>query len=165
MTTEPNLPAELQENLVAYLDGELGDVATQEIERTLAENSTLREEVEVLTRSFEMLDELPRPQLSSEFTERTIATIQLSQPSSSDAGEEEPTSSWPGRRSLIAGWLLGLAASVALGLWIGGQVGSDDSDRLIEDLPLLKNLDTYREVEDIEYLRKLNEQGLFNDRE
>ena len=78
MPTESPRNPEMRGNLVAYLDGELDEAATQKIEQTLAENSDVRGEVESLARTFEMLDELPRQEVSEEFTARTLSTIQVS---------------------------------------------------------------------------------------
>jgi anti-sigma factor RsiW len=45
---------ELRENLVAYLDGELDEVATLEVERTLSESAEIRLEVEELSRTWDL---------------------------------------------------------------------------------------------------------------
>ena len=152
---------EMRENLVAYLDGELDEAATQKIEQTLAENSDVRGEVESLARTFEMLDELPRPEVSEEFTARTLSTIQVSRESQTD--KDEPQRRRVDRKTLIAGWVVGLALSVLLGVLIGGRFSRDDSTRLVEEFPVVKDLDIYTEIGSIEYLQKLETDGVLND--
>jgi anti-sigma factor RsiW len=161
MPTESSKKPDMRANLVAYLDGELDEAATQIIEQTLAENSDVRGEVDSLTRTFEMLDELPRAQVSDEFTARTLSTIQIARQSQTDG--DTPSHRRFGNRMLLASWIVGLALSVLLGVLIGGRFSRDDSTRLVEDLPILKNLDIYSEIGSVEYLQKLEMDGVLND--
>ena len=64
-------------DLVAYLDGELAEQATAEIESVLAHSSVARNDVELLARTYDLLDDLPRVKATQEFTERTLATIRM----------------------------------------------------------------------------------------
>src|SRR5919109_2292772 len=64
-------------NLVAYLDGELDDQETAEIESVLAASAVARNYVELLARTYDLLDELPRVKAPREFTERTLTTVRL----------------------------------------------------------------------------------------
>lgn len=161
MPTESPRNSEMSENLVAYLDGELDEAATQIIEQTLAENSDVRGEVESLTRTFEMLDELPRSQVSEEFTAQTLSMSQISRQSQTDS--DKPRHRRIGNRMLLAGWVVGLTLSVVLGVLIGERFSRDDSARLVEDLPVVRNLDIYTEIGSIEYLQKLETDGVLND--
>ena len=77
MPTESPRNPEMRETLVAYLDGELDEAATQKIEQTLAENSDVRGEVESLARTFEMLDELPRQEAIDVHRVQGLAVIRL----------------------------------------------------------------------------------------
>ena len=74
MNASEKLTSQQRENLVAYLDGELDEVETQEIERTLAHSLEARHEVDMLTRTWELLDTLPKSKASEEFSERTTRT-------------------------------------------------------------------------------------------
>ena len=64
-----------QENLIAYLDGELTDEAAASVEKTLAEQVAARQEVEKLTRTWELLDLLPEGRASHGFTEKTLTAV------------------------------------------------------------------------------------------
>ena len=108
-----------------------------------------------------MLDELPRAQVSEEFTARTLSTIQISRQSQTDG--DTPPHRRVRNRMLLASWIVGLALSVVLGVLIGGRFSRDDSTRLVEDLPVVKNLDIYSEIGSIEYLQKLEMGGVLND--
>ena len=64
----------------------------------------------------------------------------------------------PGRRcggSLLAA---GLAGFLAVALF-----APDRNEQLIQDLPVLQNLDEYCQIDSIEFLQMLNQQGLFNE--
>ena len=161
MDQTSRLTPELRADLVAYLDGELDEAATLVVERALAESPVIRREIDKLTRTFELLDELPREKVSEEFTDRTLATIQVEH----ETGER-PAEPWLKRLPqgmIIACWVATLAASVILGVVLSERWGDDESDRLIEELPLVKNLDVYTELENIDYLRELHKSGLFDD--
>ena len=158
--TSPLTP-ELHADLVAYLDGELDEAATLEVERALAESPVIRRKIEALTRTFEMLEELPRERVSEEFTERTLATIQVENDTS-----ERPPEPWFKRLPrglIIAGWVATMAAGVVLGVVLSDRAGDDEADRLVEELPLVKNLGVYTDLESIDYLRELHNSGLFDD--
>src|SRR5277367_6081793 len=60
-------------NLVAYLDGELNDAQARSIATKLTQSLTARREVEALQKTWEMLDLLPRPKASEDFTARTLS--------------------------------------------------------------------------------------------
>jgi anti-sigma factor RsiW len=68
MTKIHRLTQQQRDDLTAYLDGELDDAATHEIEQVLAQSPVARNEVEMLTRTWEMLSLLPRAQAGEDFT-------------------------------------------------------------------------------------------------
>src|SRR5690242_19308527 len=67
-------PAE-RANLVAYLDGELNAAETLAIATKLTRSATARRELEALEKTWEMLDHLPRPQVSPQLTARTLTEV------------------------------------------------------------------------------------------
>ena len=146
---------DLRANLVAYLDGELDEVATVEVEKTLTESEEIRLEVEALSKTWELLDALPPVQASSHFTERTLQSIQTE--SLPDAAR--PLLSPAGRRSLLRIILmLGLVSCAVLGFYLANRAVPKRSEGLLRDLPVIENLDLYEEAGDVEFLRDL--QGL-----
>jgi anti-sigma factor RsiW len=140
---------EIRENLVAYLDGELDEVATLEVERTLSESAEIRQEIEALSRTWELLDELPRVQASSQFTERTMASVQA-------ASSELPLLSRNIRRQLL---LISLIAGGVLcavgGFLLTNRAIPHRSDPLVRDLPVIEKFDLYVDVGDVKFLREL----------
>lgn len=144
---------ELRENLVAYLDGELDEVATLEVERSLSESAEIRLEVETLSRTWELLEALPKVQSSSQFTERTMASLQ-----SADVPEvTQPLLGPAVRRNMILGGLAaGILVCAAAGFLIANRTPRP-TDPLVENLPVIENLELYEEVGDVAFLKQLGE--------
>src|SRR6201999_3829165 len=63
-------------NLIAYLDGELDESTARTIEQKLARSDVARHDVEMLVRTWDLLDLLERPRVTQEFTTRTLALAQ-----------------------------------------------------------------------------------------
>ncbi len=148
---------ELGEKLVSYLDGELDAAASSQVEHALAQDSRVRNELQQLERCWDLLDELPRTEVDEDFTRTTVEMIAVraEQDLAVELAEE------PVRRRRA--WLL--AAGSFLGAAIAGFIAvgvySDrDNRKLLQDLPVVENLDQYRQVDDIEFLRALNAKNL-----
>ena len=159
MEKASRLTQDQRENLVAYLDGELDDVPSQEIDRILARSEVARHEVEALSRAWEMLDLLPQPKASSDFTEKTMTTLQLGEVSVSIT--DRPWFLYVRRGSVAAVWLAAIALSGAIGFLATWQWYPNPNRQLLEELPVVKELDDYTEIESIDFLRALQDEGLF----
>ena len=154
------LSADQRDDLVAYLDGELPDGQAQAIDQVLAQSEVARHEVEALARTWEMLDALPVPKASSEFVERTMTTLKVGEVPYNIT--EQPWFGYVKRGSVLAVWfaVLGLAG------WFGFQITTrwvpNEQEQILNDLPVLQNLDAYQEVETFNFLEQLNRSGEFN---
>ena len=149
-----------REELVAYLDGELNEEQAHSIEARISTNPTLRAEVETLKRAWDMLDYLPKPEPSPNFTHRTLDRISV---------RETANALRPPRRSRR--WLLagGWAATVLLAV-LGGYYGAVKAtaprpgDReLVRELRLIENLRFYEAVDSLDFLRELDQRDLFGE--
>lgn len=155
MSRIPRLTSEQRADLVAYLDGELEENESQSIEQALAASDVARHEVEMLSRTWDLLDALPRENASPDFTAKTIASIKL-KPASSTA-QWEPIVN----RILIAfGWAGVLLGSLFLGLLVGSRLIPREDDPYVRELPILERLDAYRDVGSVEFLEQLSEQRI-----
>jgi anti-sigma factor RsiW len=140
-------------NLVAYLDGELNEAESRAIATKLTQSPTARREVEALERTWDLLDLLPRPTASEQFTERTMTEVR----NLADAGDRFETAFMQAARRLIRAslWIAasfcGLAAGYALTQW----VVPNPTARLARELSLAEHLDEYRDVGDFEFLKEL----------
>lgn len=155
------LTQDQRENLVAYLDGELDDSESQEIDRVLARSDVARHEVEVLSRAWEMLDLLPKPKAGTEFTERTMTTLRLKEVPSDFS--DRPWFLYVRRGAAATIWLLAIAGASVLGLLATWQWYPNPHRELLEELPVVKQLDIYTEVQDVKFLELLQQENVFED--
>lgn len=150
------LSATQRSNLVAYLDGELDDQETAEIESVLANSAVARNDVEQLARTYDLLDELPRIKAPREFTERTLTTVRL------DGVRPDYTQTeWYRRlrRGLnLAAWLVAMTAASAVGYLATRVWVPNEANVLVRDFEVIQRMDEYREVDNVEFLRTLDAQ-------
>ncbi|RLS56968.1 MAG: hypothetical protein DWH91_05395 [Planctomycetota bacterium] len=144
---------EVRDNFVAYLDGELPPPDIKQLEQILADSPVARKDVEALVRTYELLDLLPRPQATVEFTQKTMATVKLS-----DLKTDITQTAWYKQFQLgLAGglgWLL--VAGVALVAYLGTNrwVPSED-DLKLRDLQVIKNIDNYSQAGSYDFIERL----------
>ena len=154
-------------DLVAYLDGELDDVTLKNIEQTLAKSPAARHDVEMLVRTWDLLDELGRPSATEEFTARTLSNIQAEEqraPWYRGSWIEVLYSDRARRGAILAGWAAGLAFVAAAGFLLTNRWIPSESRILVEELPVIENLDLYANAGSMEFLRALHsEVGSFDD--
>jgi hypothetical protein len=147
-------------NLVAWLDGELEGEAARALEAKLSLDPDARAEADALRKTWELLDYLPRPGPSASFTHRTLSRL-------APAARPRPKLWQRGRRPLLgAGW----AAALVLAA-VGGYAGyqrlapprEPGEGELVRDLRIIENKRYYDGVEDVEFLRALDQPDLFGD--
>lgn len=148
------------EELTAYLDGELDAVAVRQVEDRLAADPAYRDELTRLQRAWDLLDRLPRCTVGESFTRTTMEMVAV-------AAEEElaaQTAQLPRRRRRRgAAAAVGVAVAAVAGFVVGRQFWPDPNAALIRDLPVIENLEMYRQAESLEFLRRLHDSGLFGE--
>lgn len=141
-------------NLVAYLDGELGEHESRAIATKLTQSVTARREIEMLQKTWELLEHLPRPRASESFTQRTLTEVdRLSVAGDKMMGAASRTL----RHALIM--IAGILASMlCFGLGVAAMrwAWPDPTARLVRDLPIAEHLDEYRDVGSFEFLEGLD---------
>lgn len=145
-------PAE-RANLVAYLDGELNEFESQVISTKLTKSATARREVEMLERTWEILDLLPRPKASEDFTARTLSEAEHL----ALAGDrfDSAVKRVAQRTAHIAVWVFASVLAAGLGFAVMQWIWPNPTARLARDLPIAEHLDEYREVGTFEFLEQL----------
>ncbi len=154
---EATLP--LQKDLVAYLDGELADDRSREIEATMVEQPAVRSEVDGLQRSFDLLDLLDLPKASPDFSEKTMSQVVVETPTVRRRPDGDRV--W----SLLnaAAWVVGLAVVGLVGFRTTNVWVPRESDLLVRDLPVVENLDLYTELGSVEFVEMLRDRDLLPD--
>src|SRR5436190_11600241 len=116
MTNKSAFSEEERENLIAYLDGELEGEAARVLEAKLSLDPAARAEADSLKRTYDLLDFLPRPEPSPNFTNKTMSRIAPLKTASRSLALPRRV---PWRLVLAgAGW----AAALVLAAW-GGYAG------------------------------------------
>lgn len=140
-------------DLVAYLDGELPEAHTRSISTKLTHSATARREAELLEKTWDLLDHLPRPALDERFTEQTLTNIHRI---------EFATSPWASRAALAGRWAAVAAVYLVVGAVAGGAgyaavrwMIPDPTERLARDLSIAEHLDEYLEAGSLEFLNEL----------
>lgn len=154
----PDESPPVNEQLVAYLDGELDDESNRALEQRLATDSGLRSQLGQLQRTWDMLDHLGLAEVGETFTRTTIEMVAFA----AEEEQQEEDAKRPHRRRRR--WLLGaagIAASFAVGFGLVWSFWPNPNRQLLEDLPVLERLDEYQQIDDIQFLELLHEKGVF----
>ena len=149
-------------DLVAYLDGELKGAAARSLESRITHEPTVRAEADTLRRAWDLLDFLPLPEPSPEFTHRTLDKV-------TPVAVPASTLLQPRRRKisvlLSAGWAAAVGVALALGygatrVSAPREPGEQD---LVRDLRVIENKRLYDPIEDFDFVRDLDAPELFGD--
>lgn len=150
----------IQEELVAYLDGELDAAESDRVERRLAEDPAYRQILKQLQRAWDLLDELPRAPVTESFTQTTVEMVAMTAEAETIGAEQKL-----GRGRAF--WMAAIALSVLAAGLVGYTVMWQRLDRpnrqLAEDLPIIENVELYRVADSIDFLRELDSASLFNE--
>lgn len=168
MTSAPDPPDDdlvSDEDLVAYLDGELPPDDERTVEAHLAADADARARADELKRTYDLLDYLPRPAPSESFTTRTITAVMPLVPGAASGSQfvpARPRRRWPE----VAVWAAVAVAAVALGGFahrlVVPPVGKRDEPPTADDYKLMARLPLYAGVDDLDFLRALEKTDLFD---
>jgi anti-sigma factor RsiW len=153
-----HLSDEDRENLVAYLDGELDDESARTLEAKLNLDPNARAETEAMQQAWGLLDYLPRAEPSASFTHRTLERLAL------QTGPAHAPQRWLGGLAWAAAVLIAAAAGFMGARWIPhAREASDLDEQIVRHLRVIEKVQLYDQVEDIDFLRALDQPDLFAD--
>lgn len=161
MDKAPRLTAEHREDLVAYLDGELEESRSQQIDQVLSRSEVARHEVEALARTWELLDILPRIAAPDDFAETTMTSLRVAE--KKVPLTEQPWFDSVRRAGAVAVWVLMLGAAAFIGYQITNRWVPNPNEQMLKDLPLLEKFHQYQDVQDVEFLRQLRTSNVFDE--
>jgi anti-sigma factor RsiW len=160
MTTDKPLTetTSIDEEIVAYLDGELDSEAEAHVVRRLSEDAAYRSRLGQLQHAWDLLDNLRRTEADDDFVNSTVAMVAVQAEQESKSQQLRIVQ----QRSLA--WLA--LAAVALVSMAGGYVVfhrrmTRDDRNLVRDLPVIERVDEYRSIDDIDFLKRLERENLF----
>ncbi len=153
----PEIDESLRLDLVAYLDGELEPEQARRVEQLLYNHPGVQEEVRKLEASWDLLDELPQTQMDERFTRTTVELV-IEDLTHELQSQQQALPRRARRRWLGLALVLGLAAFLTVvvldSLWLASQ------RKTLQQVPLLRRLEQYEEVRDIQFLKQMIEQKL-----
>ncbi|HEX5106377.1 MAG TPA: hypothetical protein VFV87_21305 [Pirellulaceae bacterium] len=150
--------ATIDEELVAYLDGELDASGAARIERRLADEPSYRARLAQLERAWDMLDSLHRVEAHDDFARSTVEVIAVKAIDDAKTGQMRAIR----RRNL--GWLatsLAVIAAAVGGYLLFSYKLQQPNRELVRDLPVIERIDEYRNADSVEFLQRLHDEGLF----
>ena len=156
---QPNL-SPMDEQLVAYLDGELEPEAAKQVEELLASDGSARNRLSQLAASWDLLDQLPRATVDDMFTRTTVQMVAV-------AAEEElaqVNAAHPAvrRRRWLEGALATVVAAV-IGFVIVSVGLPSENKALFRDLSVVHDLELYQEAGSLDYLVQLQKSRFLPD--
>lgn len=148
------------DELVLYLDGELPTDQAADVEKRLAQDPQYRERLKRLQKSWDLLDQLPKTAATEAFTRSTLELVAVTV-----AREVEQSHVWENVRT----WrnrLLPVAA-VASFAFLGYAITYSNLNRrnanFVKDADVIKRIDKYEGVDDLNFLVDLHKSGLFQE--
>ena len=130
------------DELTAYLDGELDETQTQEVEDRLGRDSEYLAEMQFLQKTWDLLDTLPVHEPSGSFTKTTMELI---------VGDAVSTAKNRRKRALFFGrvgvMLLLPIVFFATAYGVVRRLQADPDRRLIENLSVIENFKKYEAVD------------------
>jgi len=156
--SNPKPDQTLHEELVAYLDGELDAESCRQLEERLTKDDGARKELRQLEKVWDMLEQLPRSEVGEKFTKTTVEMVAVAVRKDLDAEQR----AIPAKRLR---WGVLAAASVLLAglVGFGAMVAllPDKNAALLNELPVIEDLELLQKAESIAFLQGLHDQGIF----
>ncbi|MFO0901792.1 MAG: hypothetical protein U0939_02260 [Pirellulales bacterium] len=148
----------IESELVAYLDGELDARQMEAVEQRLSSDVEFRRRLHDLQRTWDLLDSLPRVEATEAFTQSTLEMVAVK----AEAELLTAHSNASQRRWLWqSGAGVAVVVALSLGFVFGRSLWSSPDGPLIQDLPVVEHIDEYLLADDIQFLRMLDQEGLF----
>src|SRR6476620_7885540 len=161
MSNDPQLAetTSIDEEIVAYLDGELDAESEARIVRKLSDDAAYRARLSQLQHAWDLLDNLRGSEADDEFAASTVAMVAV------HAEQESKSQHMKVVRQRGLTWLA-LAAvillSMSAGYYISHRRVTRNDRNLVRDLPVIEHVDEYRNVDDLDFLKALERENLFS---
>lgn len=155
-TLDPQFESPNNEQLVAYLDGELSPEECRAVEERLAKDEDFRQQLRDLDMAWEALGSLPPATVDDSFARTTIelACVQaekdISQQKSLVAVKTRSQRQW---------WIAGSVAAALLAFVLVRAIEAHRNNGLLVDLPVIQQANVLSHVENIDFLRQLAKSG------
>lgn len=152
MGDDKRLTGEERQLLVAYLDNEVPEEVAAMIESKIAGSASARREVEELKQAWDLLDFLPMPEASNDFSNRTMEVLTQADAKAGLVGAAVVDG--VRRIGAVAAGVLAVVGSFFVGVTAVSFV-PDQNRQIVQELPVLEHLDEYQAVRTITFLERL----------
>ena len=147
------------ELLIAYLDGELDAKSVRQVEDRLSVEPDLREKMTALEQTWNMLDELETVPVDKELVRSTMEVVTLTIEKELNEGEKHHHQrQWIDRLVLVATLLM----FGVIGYQLMTLVGIQRKRQFVEDIPIIMNINMFKEIGSFDFLRALSEKQVFD---
>jgi hypothetical protein len=148
---QPEQPSAADE-LVAYLDGELPPDDCRRVEERLAADADYRQQLRDFDQAWEALDALPTRKTDDDFARTTMELVAVA--AQADASVVTASAAKARRRRMV--WFaMAALAGVLLGFVAAWLLLPNRNQALLRDLPVIRQVDVLRQVESVDFLRRL----------
>ncbi|MBA61531.1 MAG: hypothetical protein CMJ76_04120 [Planctomycetaceae bacterium] len=147
------------QQLVAYLDGELDEETCRLVEHRLSDDPEYRLRLQQLQQAWDLLDELPHANRDEGFTRSTVEFVALS--ARQDLEETQQWSRSGKQKTLINRVAITIAVTI-VGFFLGDWFFGREHRQLLNDVEVISEFDQYRLTEDIQFLKDLEQSGVFD---
>ncbi|WP_254507850.1 anti-sigma factor [Anatilimnocola floriformis] len=154
----PNDSGILEEELVAYLDGELPDAERARIEKRLASDAACQRKLAQLQKAWDLLDMLSKAEPDAEFARSTVEMVAIQQ---EKEVEQLQVNAHRTKWLMFAGGGVAIAASLVAGFMLASYQLNAPERQLLQDLPVIQRVDELRYAESVDFLERLRREGLF----
>lgn len=146
--------------LVAYLDGELGPEECLAIEERLASDDEYRQQLRELDQAWEALGALPSTAVDDTFARTTIELACVA--AEEDLSRQTKQTSIQSRKRW-QWWIAGGLAAAAIGFLTMRALEVHRTNKLLADLPVIQQFDVLSLVPNVEFLEHLSKSQLSNE--
>jgi hypothetical protein len=151
--TDPHPDQPAADELVAYLDGELGPEECRRVEERLAADAQYRQQLRDLDLAWEALEVLPTRKADDDFARTTMELVTVA--AQGDASSVTAAAAEIQRRRKL--WFATAAiAGVLLGFGLARWTLPNQNRELLDDLPVIRHVDTLRQIDSADFLRRLS---------
>jgi hypothetical protein len=162
----PNLESqfadEIDEQLTAYLDGELSAIESNQLEQKLVHDESLRLRLAELRRAYDLLDDLPETPHDQRFTQSTIEHV-IQKVKESPALEDSLAVAVPSKWRFVwqkYHWAILIAASLCFGGIVGFLARGVSNQAELRRLNLIANISGLVDVNELEVAKRLSQEKI-----
>ena len=152
--TEPDV-----ELLVAYLDGEMDTQGVRQVEDRLSVEPDLREKMASLEQTWNMLGELESVPVDKELVRSTMEVVTLTIEKELGDDEKKVEQRKLYDRLILAAILIMFGV---IGYQLAALVGVHVQNQLVDDVPIIRQINDYKEIGSFEFLKALSEKDVFD---